>query len=89
MNNVQYVININLLILVNRFLRGLIEENSIESERIGIERDIEELVNLLEHVETGRKNYAAARRDKNALQYHEDRYQAYTIAVSYYKNRLC
>ncbi|EXX74170.1 hypothetical protein RirG_053550 [Rhizophagus irregularis DAOM 197198w] len=85
MNNVQHVININLLILVNQFLRGLIEENSIEYERIGIERDIEELVNLLEHVEKERTNCAAARR---SLQNHQARYQAYTIAVSYYKNRL-
>ncbi|EXX75467.1 hypothetical protein RirG_041600 [Rhizophagus irregularis DAOM 197198w] len=56
----------------NQFLRGLNKENSIKSERIGVKRDIEELVNLLERVEKERTAPGKERQD--ALQYHQDHY---------------
>ncbi|CAB4494468.1 unnamed protein product [Rhizophagus irregularis] len=60
------------IIQPNQFLRGLNKENSIKSERIGVKRDIEELVNLLERVEKERTAPGKERQD--ALQYHQDHY---------------
>ncbi|GBC16495.2 hypothetical protein RIR_jg32364.t1 [Rhizophagus irregularis DAOM 181602=DAOM 197198] len=60
----------------NQFLRGLNKENSIKSERIGVKRDIEELVNLLERVEKERTAPGKERQD--ALQqifYEKSRYR--------------
>jgi hypothetical protein len=60
-------------IIVNQFLRGLNEENAIEAERIGPERNIEELVGLLERVETRKAELRRGKERRENIQYQQDR----------------
>jgi hypothetical protein len=60
-------------IIVNQFLRGMNEENAIEAERIGTERDIEELVTLLERVEKRKAELRRGKERRENVQYHRDR----------------
>jgi hypothetical protein len=59
-------------IIVNQFLRGLNEENAIEAERIGPERNIEELVGLLERVETRKAELRRGKERRENIQYQQD-----------------
>jgi hypothetical protein len=60
-------------IIVNQFLRGLNEECAIEAERIGTERDIEELVGLLERVEKRKAELRRGRERQENVRYQLDR----------------
>jgi hypothetical protein len=56
-------------IVSNQFLRGLNDECSIEAERIGPERPINELVDLLERVEKRKEELRYSRIRQESLQY--------------------
>ncbi|GBC02714.1 hypothetical protein RclHR1_04780001 [Rhizophagus clarus] len=60
-------------VLVNQFLRGLNDDCAIEAERIGAERDIEELVGLLERVEKRKAELRLGRERRENIQYQRDR----------------
>ncbi|GBC00453.1 hypothetical protein RclHR1_38600001 [Rhizophagus clarus] len=60
-------------VLVNQFLRGLNDDCSIEAERIGAERDIEELVSLLERVEKRKAELRIGRERQENIRYQRDR----------------
>src|SRR5579884_3925959 len=60
-------------VLVNQFLRGLNDDCAIEAERIGAERDIEELVGLLEQVEKRKSELRLGRERRENIQYQRDR----------------
>ncbi|GBB92508.1 hypothetical protein RclHR1_20170008 [Rhizophagus clarus] len=60
-------------VLVNQFLRGLNDDCAIEAERIGAERDIEELVGLLERVEKRKSELRLGRERRENIQYQRDR----------------
>jgi hypothetical protein len=60
-------------ITVNQFLRGLNEDSAIEAERIGTERDIEDLVTLLERVEKRKTELRLGRERQENERYQRDR----------------
>jgi hypothetical protein len=60
-------------IVSNQFLRGLNDECSIEAERIGPERPINELVDLLERVEKRKEELRYGRTRQETLQYNRDK----------------
>ncbi|GBC00015.1 hypothetical protein RclHR1_37080001, partial [Rhizophagus clarus] len=60
-------------ILVNQFLRGLNDDCAIEAERIGAERNIEELVGLLERVEKRKAELRLGRERQKNICYQRDR----------------
>ena len=60
-------------IIVNQFLRGLDEECAIEAERLGAERDIEELVGLLERVEKRKAELRRGRERQENIRVQMDR----------------
>jgi hypothetical protein len=60
-------------IVFNQFLRGLNDECSIEAERIGPERPINELVDLLERVEKRKEELRYGRTRQESLQYNRDK----------------
>ncbi|GBB96274.1 hypothetical protein RclHR1_27140002 [Rhizophagus clarus] len=60
-------------VLVNQFLSGLNDDCAIEAERIGAERDIEELVGLLERVEKRKAELRIGRERQENIQYQRDR----------------
>ncbi|GBB96572.1 hypothetical protein RclHR1_27880004 [Rhizophagus clarus] len=60
-------------VLVNQFLRGLNDDCAIEAERIGAERDIEELVGLLERVEKRKAELRLGKERRENIQYQRDR----------------
>ncbi|GET00692.1 hypothetical protein RCL_jg29027.t1 [Rhizophagus clarus] len=60
-------------VLVNQFLRGLNDDCAIEAERIGAERDIEELVGLLKRVEKRKAELRLGRERRENIQYQRDR----------------
>jgi hypothetical protein len=60
-------------IVSNQFLRGLNDECSIEAERIGSERPINELVDLLERVEKRKKELRYSRTRQESLQYNRNK----------------
>jgi hypothetical protein len=60
-------------IVSNQFLRGLNDECSIEAERIGPERPINELVDLLERVEKRKEKLRYGRTRQESLQYNRNK----------------
>jgi hypothetical protein len=60
-------------IVSNQFLRGLNDECSIEAERIGPERPINELVDLLERVEKRKEELCYGKTRQESLQYNQDK----------------
>ncbi|GBB93000.1 hypothetical protein RclHR1_20990004 [Rhizophagus clarus] len=60
-------------VLVNQFLRGLNNDCAIEAERIGAERDIEELVGLLERIEKRKAELRLGKERQENIQYQRDR----------------
>ncbi|GBC00455.1 hypothetical protein RclHR1_38620001 [Rhizophagus clarus] len=60
-------------VLVNQFLRGLNDDCAIEAERIDAERDIEELVDLLERVKKRKAELCLGKERRENIQYQRDR----------------
>jgi hypothetical protein len=66
-------------IVFNQFLRGLNDQCSIEAERIGPERPINKLVDLLERVEKRKEELRYGRTRQESLQYNQDKNLDVTI----------
>ena len=61
-------------IIINQFLRGLNDENAIEAERIGVERNIDELVTLLERVENRKKELRLGKNKQVSIRNAQNQY---------------